>query len=419
MMLIIIAVSWVLAGCSGRGETDGNGNRAETEAAGVQTLTVLTNRIDLIENGTMERYAKPFELEHPGTKIEFQGLGNYTADIMTRLSTLNMGDVLLLPANMLAQDLPQYFEPIPDKLFDSVRFADYKSVNGVRYGIASGASTIGIVYNKKAFEKAGISEAPTTLSSFYEVCEKLKEAGITPVFLNYGAQWPMKTWGEELVSFMTGDPDYLNKMAETDKPWDLDNQWGHSIKIVQTLIHKGYTEQGLMTNQWESSKKKLASGDAAMFLNGNWVINQIIEAGADPDEIGFFPFPYDDSEKRYAPMLPDWFVGVSKFSSNKQLAESWVKYFVTQSGYVEEQGYLPVKINSDTAMSPQLEQFMSFSPSFVESVPPSDKFLQIAEKANISLWSGDYIQEWIASSDLQKTFEQYNARWQEARQLEQ
>ncbi|WP_336788732.1 ABC transporter substrate-binding protein [Paenibacillus sp. MMO-177] len=419
--LIVLAVSLGLAGCSiGERKTDtGIGNESGEGTVKNQTLNVLTNRVDLIENGTMDRYAAQFEREHPGTSVEFQGFSNYTADIMTRLSTLNMGDVLLLPANMLAEDLPQYFEPLSDDLFASVRFADYKSVNGVRYGIVSGTSTIGIAYNKKAMAKAGVTKLPTTLTSFYEACKKLKAAGITPIFLNYGAQWPMKTWGEELVSFMSGDPDYLNKMADTDKPWDIHNQWGQSMRIVQTLIHNGYTEQGLMNNQWELSKKKIADGEAAMLLNGNWVINQIIEAGAKPEDIGFFPFPYDDEAKRYAPLVPDWFIGVSKFSGNKELAKSWVKFFIEQSGYAKEQGYLPVKLDSSTDLSPQLKQFLSFKPSFVENVPPSDKFLRIAEKANLSLWSGEYIQDWIASPDLQKTFEQYNAKWQEARHVEQ
>ncbi|WP_127533348.1 ABC transporter substrate-binding protein [Paenibacillus kobensis] len=417
-MISVFAVTWLLAGCSGEGAGGGNERTSHSDDPNTtaQTLSVLTNRVDLIENGTMDRYAERFESEHPGVTVEFQGFSNYTSDIMARLSTLNMGDVLLLPANMLAEDLPRYFEPLPDEMFDSIRFDNYKAVNGIRYGIATGVATVGVVYNKKAFERAGILELPTTLASFYEACEKLKKAGITPVFLNYGAQWPMKIWGEELVSYMAGDADYLNKMASTDEPWAVNNPWGHSMQIVKTLIDRGYTEQELVKNQWEISKRKIADGEAAMYLNGSWVIKQVIEAGALPDDIGFFPFPYDDGPKRFAPLAPDWFAGVSKYSGSKELAKEWVEYFVTQSGYVEDEGFLPVKINSKSAVLPQLEQFLSFLPTFVESVPPSDRLLKIAEKANVSLWSGEYIQEWIASTDLKGTFKQYNERWRQARQ---
>ncbi|MBD3917171.1 carbohydrate ABC transporter substrate-binding protein [Paenibacillus sp. PR3] len=414
-LIAVLAASWTLAGCSGQSAETDNATKGNTSAVSNHTLTILTNRVDLIENGRMRKYAEPFEQKHPGLKVEFQGFSNYTADIMAHLSTQNMGDVLLLPANMLAQDFPRYFEPLPDEMFDSIRFADYKAYDGVRYGIASGASTVGVVYNKKAFAKAGIETPPVTLAEFYEACKKLKQKGITPVYLNYGAQWPLKIWGEEFVSYMTGDPEYLNKMANSDKPWDMSNPWGQSMKIVKTLIDRGYTEQGLFNNQWELSKKKIADGEAAMSINGNWVIKQVIEAGASSDDIGFFPFPYDDETNRYAPLVPDWFVGVSKFSTNKELAKEWVDYFVKQSGYVEDEGYLPVRINEQSSVSPQQEQFLSYKPTFVENVPPSDQILQIAEKAKVTLWSGEYIQEWIASRNLQQTFEQYNARWQEAR----
>lgn len=416
MAVAVLAFSWALAGCSDN-QKEGNTGKEDSAAVTSSTLTVLTNRVDLIENGTMHRYAKLFEQEHPGVTVEFQGFSNYTADIMVHLSTQNMGDVLLLPANMLAQDFPRYFEPLPDQMFDSIRFADYKAYDGIRYGIASGASTVGVVYNKKAFAKAGIDQPPVTLTEFYEACKKLKKAGMTPIYLNYGAQWPLKIWGEEFVSYMTGDPEYLNKMAGSDKPWDMNNPWGQSMKIVKTLIDQGYTEQGLFNNQWELSKKKLADGEAAMSINGNWVIKQVIEAGASSDDIGYFPFPYDDGTQRFAPLVPDWFVGVSKFSTNKGLAQEWVDYFVKKSGYVEDEGFLSVKINEQSSMSPQQEQFLSYKPIFVENVPPSDQILQIAEKAKVTLWSGEYIQEWIASTNLQQTFQQYNARWQEARKL--
>jgi len=415
LLIAVLAASWTVAGCSDRSAETDNVSKGNSTAVSNHTLTVLTNRVDLIENGMMRKYAEPFEQEHPGLKVEFQGFSNYTADIMAHLSTQNMGDVLLLPANMLAMDFPRYFEPLPNEMFDSIRFADYKAYDGVRYGIASGASTVGVVYNKKAFAKAGIDNPPVTLAEFYEACRKLKQTGIIPVYLNYGAQWPLKIWGEEFVSYMTGDPEYLNKMVDSDKPWGLSNPWGQSMQIVKTLIDGGYTEQGLFNNQWELSKRKLADGEAAMSINGNWVIKQVIEAGASSDDIGFFPFPYDDGAIRYAPLVPDWFVGVSKFSTNKEMAKEWVDYFVKQSGYVEDEGYLPVRINDQSPVSPQQEQFLSYKPTFVENVPPSDQILQIAEKAKVTLWSGEYIQEWIASTNLQETFEQYNARWQEAR----
>ncbi|CAM4457740.1 ABC transporter substrate-binding protein [Paenibacillus tarimensis] len=423
-MLQLMLVLCMAAGISGcmTGSTDRDRLREEEvvkqdqPAANTQeTLTVLTNRIDLIENGVLKRYAERFEQEHPGVQVEFEGLTNYAADIMVRLSTRSMGDVLLLPTNLMAQDLPAYFEPLPEDMFQEMRFADYKSYNGNRYGIATGATTDGIVYNKRAFEQAGITDIPQTLEAFYEACEKLKRSGIIPIYINYGAQWPMKLWGEDLVSFRTGDAGYLNAMALQDAPWQLDNPWGESISIVRTLIDRGYAEEDLIANNWEKSKTDLAEGRAGMYFMGNWVISQVIDAGAAPEDIGFFPFPYDNNpDKRYAPLVADWFIGVSKFSGSKQLAEEWVEYFVKKSGYVDDGGFLPVRRDAAPEL-PQFQEFLTYSPVFVESEPPSDLFLEVAEQARISFWSGDYIQELIVAEDLSEAFAQFNVRWREAR----
>lgn len=379
-------------------------------------LVVLTNRVDLIDNGVFGQYARRFEELHPGVTVQFEGLVNYTSDIMLRLSTRTQGDVLLLPNNVKNEDLPRYFEPLQGDVFRDARFADFKAYEGLRYGIAAGASTTGIVYNKKAFAAAGIQEVPTTLDQFFEACRQLKDAGIVPVYLNYGAQWPLMIWGEDLVSFMSGDPEYLNKMASSDEPWSLDNAWGEAIGIVRSLIQQGYVEESLMANQWEISKTELAAGRAGMYLMGNWVINQIIDAGAESEDIGFFPFPYNNESSHYAPLSPDWFVGISRFSGEKELAAEWVQFFVHDSGYVDDSGFLPVEEGRQSSL-PQLEQFLSFQPIFLEKSVPSDKLLEIAASAQISLWSGDYIQEWLAEPELENVFNEYNRRWKEARHL--
>ncbi|TYP79743.1 ABC transporter substrate-binding protein [Paenibacillus methanolicus] len=421
MTVSVIVAGMLAAGCSGTGNEEGQANKEPAGGSVIEStgaaskLTVLTNRIDLMENGTMDAYAREFEQSHPGVDIRFEGLTNYESDVMMRLATRTAGDVLLLPNQLSTKELSGYFEPLPATMFENVHFADFKSYQGNRYGIATGISSDGIVYNKRAFAAAGVTEVPRTLEEFYEACRRLKDKGIVPVYINYGAQWPMTEWGERLVSFMTGDPNTLNRMAEVDDPWRTDNAWGQALTIVRTLVDKGYTERDLMSNSWETSKAELASGRAAMYLMGNWSIKQVIEAGAKPEDIGFFPFPYDnDADRRYAPISPDWFVGISKFSENKPLAEAWITFFVRESGYVEQSGFLSVETNKEPTL-PQYKEFLSYDPILLESTVPSETFLSIANKAKIAFWSGDFIQELVAAKILDEGFQAMNAKWKEAR----
>lgn len=105
--------------------------------------------------------------------------------------------------------------------------------------------------------------------------------------MNYGAVWPLREWGNNMVNYMTGNPDYLNDMVHENAPWQLDNEWGRLLGITRTIIARGYAEDELFSNNWEISKTKLAKGEAGMFLSGNWTIRQILDAGAAPEDIGF------------------------------------------------------------------------------------------------------------------------------------
>lgn len=378
------------------------------------TLVMMTNRIDLIENGTMKGYADQFKKKYPDAIVEFEGLSNYATDILVRLSTKDAGDILLLPVNLPAKELGNFFEPLSESMSANERFTTFATYEGKRYGLSTGTTTSGIVYNKKAFKQAGITDIPQTLDEFYAVCAKLKAAGIIPLYMNYGAVWPLREWGDGLVNYMTGNPDYLNNMVSVDSPWQTDNEWGKALGIAKELLTRGYVEEQLFSNNWEISKAKLATGKAGMYLQGNWTIRQVLDAGAEPEDIGFFPFPYDNGSTHYAALNPDWFIGVSKFSRNKELAMAWVEFLVQETSYTSDWGFLPADGSQETSM-PQYSEFLSYHPKLVEATVQKDDFIDIANRAKMSFWSGDYIQELLAAPDLQKSFDELNAIWKEAR----
>lgn len=387
-------------------------DEAPSELSG--TIVMLTNRIDLIENGTFKGYAEEFRKRYPEAHVEFEGLSSYATDILVRLSTKDTGDVLLLPVNLPAKELELFFEPLSEELAAQERFTTFATFGGKRYGLSTGNTTSGIVYNKKAFERAGIEQVPQTLDEFYAACAKLKQAGIIPLYMNYGAVWPLREWGNNLVNYMTGNPDYLNDMVHEDSPWQIGNEWGRALGIARMMMAKGYVEEQLFSNSWEISKSSLAKGEAGMYLQGNWTIRQIIDAGASPEDIGFFPFPYDNGTAHYAALNPDWFMGVSRFSRHKELAMAWLQYFITETSYAKDWGFLPAKGSDEPALQ-QYSEFLSHHPKLIEATVQTDAFIDLANRTKLSFWSGDYIQDVLAAPDLQKSFDQLNAKWKEAR----
>ncbi|QMV43949.1 ABC transporter substrate-binding protein [Cohnella cholangitidis] len=379
-------------------------------------ITFVSTRTDMKNNGALDKYAAKFKEKYPKAEFEWVAITDYAQEIKVRLTTGEAGDVSFLDASLPLSELPNYYEPLPDSLFDDAYFADFKAWEGKRYGLATGVNTQGIVYNKAAFKTAGIDKVPTTLDELYAAAEKLKAANIVPLYMNVGAMWPITNWGENGVWYVAGQGNFFDQFVNDEAPYKMDNAWGTLLSIGREFVERGYTEKDLATNNWELSKGEVATGKAGMYFLGNWVIPQLIEAGAKPEDIGFFPLPYDNKGGSYnVPRGPDYFIGVSKDSKNKELAFKWVEFFVKESGYTDAGGYLPV-YKSQSSNNAQLSEFDSFKPTYIESVASDPKFNEIGNKAEIDLYGGKYIQKILISKDIQAEFDALNAKWKKAKE---
>ncbi|RTE11332.1 carbohydrate ABC transporter substrate-binding protein [Paenibacillus whitsoniae] len=395
---------------------------APRETAPMETLiggsiTVTTNRVDLVNDGTFDRYAAAFKAKYPAVEnVVFEPLSNYESEIRTRITTGSAGDVLFIPGNIAQNQLGDFFEPVEDVAarLGKLHFKDFKAYEGHVYGIVSGVSVEGIIYNKRAFAKAGISSPPQSLTAFYETCRLLRNAGVIPIYVNYGAQWPMKQWSEILATMMSGRGSFLDEMTTQESPFQLENEFGRALTILRTLIQNEDVEPDLRNSNWEASKQDLSSGKAGMYFLGNWAINQLIATGAKSEDIGFFPFPYDNSGNLQALLNNDWFYAVSKVSTNKETAKAWIRFMVEDSGYDIQSGFIPPQTEKKWQL-PQLDEFFAYKPVLFENAPTSPLWYDIANESRIDFFQGEYLQRAAIAEDLRTSFEQLNRQWQEGK----
>lgn len=409
----VLVTSVILSAC-GSGSTSntaGNGASATGDGAISGTVTFLTNRTDMI--GTQfDDYAKRFHEKYPNAQVEFEAITDLDKTTKIRMSSGDYPDVVLIPT-IPNSDLPKYFTPLDDLgLNDNIYFKDYKSYEGKVYGISVGATTTGIVYNKKAFADAGITEIPKTLDEFYAASEKLKAKGIVPLASNFKDQWPLYPWISEVPTSMAGDAKLNNDRMNSDTPYQMNNPYGKSMSIIRTMYEKGYLEKDVNSTNWEQSKKDVASGKFAMVMLGNWVIPQIISSGTTSDNIGFFPLPYDNSGKVNVSLAPDWAYGVNKNSENVATAKAFVKWMIEDSGFDQYAGFIPV-LKDKKATIPQLQQFDSFKPVTIEAVADDPKVTDIVNHAQITKEA--LVQEFILAQNPQSVLDKYNAAWAKAR----
>lgn len=141
-------------------------------------------------------------------------------------------------------------------------------------------------YNKDLFEQAGIEKEPTTWAEFLDVCQKLKDAGITPMTMDDA--YATSVIGYHLAR-LVGEERVVEivKNGEWDDPAVL-----QMAQDIEELASKGYYSEMVGSNVWPAGQNtELALGTAAMYLNGSWLPNEVKDMAGPDFKWGCFAYP--------------------------------------------------------------------------------------------------------------------------------
>ena len=409
--LLATSVIMGVAGFAQAGVTDGI-NQSEVKG----TITFYTNRTDLVQQGVYDRYEKEFKELYPNVEeVKVVAFADYKGGLRPRMNTGDYGDLVLILPSVPSEQYSNFYEPLNDVYSaDDVYFFDAWESDGKSYGISMGNAVEGLVYNKEVLKDAGVEVPIKTLSDFYAAAGKIKANGKIPMYVNFGAQWPLQQW-DKFPLVVEGNDGVYEKMLTQDKPFsERGSAYNTSLNVLKKLIDNGWTEKDLITNSWEDSKAAIANGQAGMYYLGNWVIPQVIERGADPENIGFMPIPSDNSGVLKAQMNHDWGYAISKHSDNKETAKAYMKFLLEGSNFDEIAGFIPTIKNRKPALA-QLNEYMSYEPKVIQSPTNSSTFIEVTNRSKIDFYSGGYIQDAIMSKDFQKALEKLDSRWVRAK----
>ncbi|MFF5970552.1 ABC transporter substrate-binding protein [Streptomyces sp. NPDC012769] len=424
-VLLTVAMLTV-AGCGGGGAASGETAAAPDDPNGVSgEIKVLTQRTDLVQNGTLKRYAAEFNKTYPKVKVKFEGITDYEGEVKIRMNAKAYGDVLMIPAAVAKNDYPKFFAPLGTtaELAGKYRFSDKTEVAGKVYGIAQFGTANGFVYNKTVWRKAGIAAWPKTPQEFLADLKAIGDrTEAVPYYTNFKDGWPLVQWTANVGS-VTCDAKATDKLAGPVSPWRA----GGELHAIDTLVHdivkQGLAEKDPTTTNWESSKAMLAEGKVGTMMLGSWSITQMQgaakEAGGSPADIGFMPFPAQKDGKFCATLVSDYQQAVSAYSENKPAARAWIDWFTEKSGYSEREGAVPAV--KSAPMPATLKDFVDNDVTFVERSEAQTALVNdIDNTAEIGLNKPDYRQKLIDTArgaqegSLQDFFADLNKRWDEA-----
>ena len=313
-------------------------------------LKILTHRTDLTDN-VFKDYIKDFQELYPNISIEYEGITNYADDVTTRLSSDDWGDICMIPTSISKSELGDYFVSYGDNetLSKDYIMLNDKTYDKQVYGIPSVGNAQGIVYNKKVFADAGITELPKTPDDFLAALQQIKDkTDAIPLYTNFNAQWTMTAWDAYIGGTSNGDPNYkCQTIVHSKNPFSKNDDMTGPYAVYYVLyeaVARGLIEDDPTTTDWEGSKGMINNGKIATMVLGSWAVTQMQDAGDNPDDIGYMPFPITVDGKQYASAGPDYAYGININSSkDDQIASMlYVKWLTEKSNFAYDQGGIPM-----------------------------------------------------------------------------
>lgn len=357
LALAALMTAGCLSGCGGVGETTDEG--ASTESTGEEivinypTFQCGVNTAAPVVDQLIEEFNAEYAGKYRIQKEDVPGDANYVDKIKVQLGTGDLPPVVygggynlldLALAKDVVVDLTPYVEADPKwkALYSDVALTT-NSRDGKIYASSSEGSLVGYFYNKELFEKAGIAEPAKTWDEFWEQCDKLKAAGITPLALDTAdSAWVTSLWAGAMIA-TSGDEGY--EFMKQMNPIDYNNQPTiDAFTNVQKMLQE-YTTLDAIGGKYEHAANNFLSGQAAMIANGPWMIGDFSDETkttadfADKVGVAIFPgnFVYD------AP-IQGYFVTKQDDPALEEAAVEMVKFFTSahaQQVALEVQGMVP------------------------------------------------------------------------------
>ncbi len=409
LILLIALLLGLLSACANGNNAPASVENSEASALSGK-ISFASNSFDRLED--IKLLAKEFMEAHPGTEIEIEGIQDVEKTLKTRLAAKELPDIGVVPKSLLKSQWNQYYMPLDDLGFTAENlyfFNNGLGDDGKLYNMTCILTFAGIVYSKKAFADAGITEVPRTVEELLAASAKLKAAGITPMATSFKDKFTLNWYTQwDYVYAGPGDADGLSNLASQDELLYEGGAVLEGLNLLKMLKDGGYVESDLISASFEQTKKDIAVGKTAMTYLGTWFPLGAADFGAKPEDFGMFPVP--GAKAVFSGQ--DWMYGISKDTKHPELSKAFMKFLWEEGRYANAvSGLSPVKtVKSDVEF---VNELLGYGVPVVEGRMTSDEYTNVFNKAQISY--EDMAQEYLLSENQAAVIAKYNEKWKAGR----
>ena len=236
-----------------------------------------------------------FEKEYPQYEIDVLRIpdNQWIEVVKTKAVTGELTDLIRIDKSLMADVGSEKFVEMDEKesWYDRVREEqlENKKIGGKLYGLPVGSSSsVGLIYNRRIFEEAGL-EVPGNMDELKDVCDALWDEGLIPFYASDKDAWTATIGFSAAVSQIMTDEDY-DALMSGEMSWG--NETYRSIMDeFASLRTEGYTNENYIEATYDSAVSAMASEQTAMYLSGQFFINDVQELNPEA-ELGMVPVPY-------------------------------------------------------------------------------------------------------------------------------
>ncbi|MEQ7128490.1 extracellular solute-binding protein [Actinopolymorpha sp. B11F2] len=320
----LVAAGAVLLGACAQGtETRGDDGSGAGAGSGA-TLTLNGDRADFVP-AYEAAGAKLAEITGSGIRARnVPSTENYQQVIRSSLQTSSTTDLIKWWSGYRLQDLAQTggiedlsaeWDAAVEKGWVNPETEASFSYDGKVYAMPMYKSYWVIYYNKQVYADLGLS-VPTTWDEFLGNAEKIKKAGITPLFATQEAGWTSFIWFGEILSKL--DPDFYVRLMNGEASY-TDPTAREAMEIWADLYARGYFTAP--DTAWDNEPALFAEGKVAMVPMGTWRNAIFVENGLTEDDYGAFILPMVKEGTEPSVIVESGIFAVPKNAPNKDAAK--------------------------------------------------------------------------------------------------
>lgn len=355
-MSAVAGLALTVTACSG-GSAGGGGDGG----SGGDTLTFLSWGGQEV----MEPVVEAFEAEHPDIDVEVSyapPVAEYIQALQTRVLSGTAPDVFVIAAenktnlidggHVVDLSAEPWMSTIPE--FNQQTYGE----DGAVYGASVASWGAGIAYNKELLAQVGADSVPATWDEFLQLCQDLKDAGITPYLEDLSGM-------PAIVASFVGAHDAASGGDMDERIFDgkssFEEEWTEPLTQYNRLYQEGLGDPNAVGLTADQVFDEFANGRVAMTPIGPWSVAPLREAAPDMD-FALAPVPAAPGGEPFLVGAASPGYAINATSDKVDQAKTFIEYLVSAEGvkrFQELSSDITVTTDYEPVLDPALEPIVS------------------------------------------------------------